>query len=111
MTAILHVVEHRQQLILRNRAPLGKLRLTIPRIFKPAEIPIQKVIQRSREVQHDIAHRIRLLIRPPPHVIVRKRVDSRTNLRGKDFRDPGTKSGESEIVHEGCPFNRATAAV
>ena len=64
-------------------AARGELRGAIALDLAAADAVTDVVAIRSRKMQHQVAERVRCLVRPPPQIVVRHQVEAFADLRGK----------------------------
>ena len=90
-----------------HRAALREFRVAIAFVRCAADVAVEIVIERSAEMKHEIADRIRFVIRTPPELFVRHAVDCGAHLRRQDARDAYTERGEGRgggVSHRGKDY-------
>ena len=74
---------------------LSNVRGAVAMEVETAEGAVEIVVERSGEMEHQVADRVRALVRPPPELLVGQRLDRGPHLRGKHARDADAEGIET----------------
>jgi hypothetical protein len=92
-----HVGPHLQHVGFRRSPTRGKLGIAIANERRSPNDVLEEMTIRSRNVQHEVANRIRLLMRTPPEIVLAQHLETAFDLSG-EFRDQTS----GEVLEEKC---------